>query len=199
MQTVTDTAQAKALTNHKLIGFLQYFIGQERSVSEAAAHWQVKVETAYYRVKQLERLDLKRYRAVSDNFFVPLGIIPEATLEEFLETTHQHFKQLLSHAQAREIRAHFSQERTGRWGIHIGLNALGQQSVHLSNPDGDLPDLLDPEMPMIAHAWPQLRLDYEDAQAIRNEIFELFKRFDNRLGARKYLFHFALAPLEEGD
>ena len=211
MLTVTDPAQAKALTDVNLIGFVQSFIGHSRSVSEAAHLWKLRVDAAYYRVRQLERLgliaissetgragrNLKRYRAVADNFFVPLGIVPEATLEAFLEATNRHFQALLLGSQAKAIRTHFSDINSERWGIHIGLNAHGQQTVHLSDQSGSSPDLNDVEIPMIADAWPMLRLNYADAQAIRRELFELFQRYDKKQGSRKYLFHFALAPLED--
>ena len=39
MLTVTDLAQAKALTDINLIGFVQTFIGQSHSVGEAARIW----------------------------------------------------------------------------------------------------------------------------------------------------------------
>ncbi len=213
MRTITDPAQAKALTDVKLIGFVQAFIGQERNVSEVADLWQTRVDAAYYRVRQLERLglievsnrvkragrDLKLYRAVTDNFFIPLGIIPEATLEAFLEATSQHFQTLMLRSQARAIHVSFRQGQLGDWGIRIGQDAAGRSMVQLADRAGNDPDLDDPTFPLIVAAWPQLRLDFDDARAIRNELFALFQKFQNRGGAKKYLFHFAIAPLEEGD
>jgi Helix-turn-helix domain len=213
MRTVTDPAQAKALTNAKLIGFLQAFIGQERSVTEAAERWKVTLNAAYYRIKQLEDLELiavasetpragrnlKRYRAVSDNFFVPLGIVPEASLEEFLEATNLHFQELMLRSQVRAIRASFSGHASRRWGIHIGQDSNLELTVHLSDQHGKDPDLSDPEMPIIVDGWPQLRLDYDDARNFQRELFAFFRKYEKKRGAKKYLFHFAIAPLEEGD
>ena len=213
MQTVTDPAQAKALTTAKLIGFLQAFIGQERSVTEAAERWKITLNAAYYRIKQLEDLklvsvasetaragrNLKRYRAVSDNFFVPLGIVPEASLEEFLEATNVHFQELMLRSQVRAIRTSFLGHTQSRWGIHVGQDANGELTVHLSDQHGKDPDLSDPEMPIIVDGWPQLRLDYDDAKTFQRELFAFFRKYGKKRGARKYLFHFALAPLEEGD
>ena len=211
MLTVTDPVQAKALTNVNLIGFLQTFIGQERSISEASEGWKLTLDAAYYRVKQLEGLgliavssqskragrNLKRYRAVCDNFFVPLGIVPEASLEEFLEATNVHFQDLMLRAQVRAIRTAFSGASSKHWGIHIGQDAQGQQNVRLADRQGNDPDLSDPDMPLIVAGWPHLELDHADAKDFQRELFELFRRFDRKKGARKYLFHFAFAPLED--
>jgi hypothetical protein len=213
MRSITDPTQAKALTNAKLIGFLQAFIGQERSVTEASERWKVTLNAAYYRIKRLEDLkliavasetaragrNLKRYRAVSDNFFVPLGIVPEASLEEFLEATNLHFQELMLRSQVRAIRTSFSERAPRHWGIHVGQDGSGKLTVHLADQFGNDPDLSDPAMPIIVDGWPQLQLDYEDAKAFQRELFAFFRKYEKKRGTRKYLFHFALAPLEESD
>jgi hypothetical protein len=213
MRTITDPAQAKALTDVKLIGFVQAFIGQERSVTAAAELWQTRLDAAYYRVRQLERLglievsnrvkragrDLKLYRAVADDFFVPLGVVPESALEVFLESSDSHFQAMMLRAQSRTIHEYFSKQRPGDWGIHIGMDGQNQANVHLSDRQGKDPDLSDPDMPLIASGWPTLELDPEEARGLRRELLELFRKYESRRGAQKYLLRFALAPLEEND
>jgi hypothetical protein len=212
MLTVTDPVQAKALTDVEAIGFLQTLIGAEHTVAEAAALWNVRVDAAYYRVKTLERLGLvrvtrtskragravKHYRAISDDFFVPLGIIPEATLEAFLETANLHFQRQMLEAQSKAIhRAFSSGAHRERWGIHIGRDTTGQLNVHLSDTHGNDPDMNDPDVPLIADGWPTLHLEPAEARLFRQELLTLFRRYEHYTGSRKYLFHFAFAPLED--
>ena len=211
MLTVTDLAQAKALTDVNLIGFVQTFIGQSHSVSEAARIWKLRVDAAYYRVRQLERLGLiavnsvsqrrgrpvKHYRAISDRFFVPFGIVPEATLEAVLETSGAHFRQEMLKAQSKATHEFFSLRPAGHWGLHIGLDSSGHIDVSLSDSSGDYPDLHDPNLPSILDASPTLQLEPDEAHMLQRELFELMQKYAHRGGSRKYLLHLALAPLED--
>ena len=211
MLTVTDPAQAKALTDVNLIGFVQTFIGQSHSVSEAAKLWKLRVDAAYYRVRQLERLGLigvdsvsqrsgrpvKHYRSISDRFFVPFGIVPEATLEAVLETSGAHFRKEMLKAQSRATHEFLSMHPAGHWGLHIGLDAKGHIDVSLSDSSGNVPDLNDPDLPAIIDGSPTLHLEPSEARALRRELFELIQKYDHRGGSRKYLLHLALAPLED--
>ena len=211
MLTVTDPVQAKALTDVNLIGFVQTFIGQSHSVSEAAQIWKLRVDAAYYRVQQLERLGLiavtsvsqrsgrpvKHYRAISDRFFVPFGIVPEATLEAILESSGAYFRQEMLKAQSKATHEFFSFHPAGHWGLHIGLDPEGHIDVNLSDANGNSPDLHDPDLPLIADGSPTLHLEPIEARALRRELFELIQRFSHKGGSRKYLLHVALAPLED--
>ena len=211
MLTVTDPVQAKALTDVNLIGFVQTFIGQSHSVGEAARIWKSRVDAAYYRVQQLERLGLiavtsvsqrsgrpvKHYRAISDRFFVPFGIVPEATLEAVLETSGAHFRQEMLKAQFKATHEFLSMHPAGHWGLHIGLDAKGHIDVSLSDSSGNDPDLNDPDLPAIMDGSPTLYLEPNEARALRGELFELMQRFSHKGGSRKYLLHIALAPLED--
>ena len=211
MLTVTDPAQAKALTDVNLIGFVQTFIGQSHSVSEAARIWKLSVDAAYYRVQQLERLGLiavvsvvrrsgrpvKHYRAISDRFFVPFGIVPEATLEAFLETSGAHFRKEMLKAQSRATHEFLSLRPARHWGLHIGLDPSGHFDVSWSDSSGVFPDLHDPNLPSIFDASPTLHLEPDEAHALQRELFGLMQKYAHRGGSRKYLLHLALAPLED--
>ena len=211
MLTVTDPAQAKALTDVKLIGFVQSFIGHSRSVSEAAHLWKLRVDAAYYRVRQLERLGLiavtgvagrggrgvKQYQAISDNYFVPFGIVPEATLEAILESSGAYFRQTMLRAQSKATHEYFSLRTPGHWGLHIGLDQQGHINVNWLDANGHDPDLNDPNLPVIADGSPTLHLEPDEARALQRELFALIQRFSNKNGSRKYLLHVTLAPLED--
>ena len=162
-------------------------------------------------MQQLERLGLiavnsvsqrsgrpvKHYRAISDRFFVPFGIVPEATLEAFLESSGAYFRQEMLKAQSKASHEYLSLRPLGHWGLHIGLDPSGHIDVNLSDANGNGPDLHNPNLPVIADGSPTLHLESDEARALQRELFELIQKYGHRGGSRKYLLHVALAPLED--
>jgi hypothetical protein len=211
MFAITDPKQARALADLNNVKYLLFFVRDELTVSQAARAWKLKLEDAYYRVVSLERLglinvvrvskragrDTKHYRAVATDFFVPLDIVPEMALDVFLGTVNQYYYEVMYREQARAIHHFLAQYSVGHWGVRIALDGDGQADMHLADRFGHQPSTEDPRMPLIASAWPQFELNFEDAQSFRRELIELMDRYSKKRGARKYLVHFALTPLEK--
>jgi hypothetical protein len=211
MLTITDPVQARALADLKCVEQLQFFLRDEHTVLEAASAWKLKLEDAYYRVSKLERLgliqvtrvskragrDTKHYRAIAEDFFVPLDIVPEMALEVFLGTTNQFFYEMLHRAQARAIHDFLAHFPAGHWGIRIWTDQGGEPDVSLTDQSGHYVDFRDSRMPLIASGWPHLELDFEDAHALMHDLLALMEKYRGKRGAGKYLLHFAAAPLSD--
>ncbi len=210
MFQITDPKLAKALCQVQTLSYLLAFIGEEKSVTQVAEQWKIQPSAAYYRVLKLEKMgfirvithkkragkDQKYYQAISDSFFIPMGIVPEASLEVFLAHTNQHHGKVMLKAQEKAM-YEFLSGSGHQWGIQIGRqNEHGQKFISLSDHTGQIPNFEDTLFPMVISSWSTLTLDYPDAQQFRQEMLALLNKFSIKKGANKYLIHFALAPIE---
>lgn len=122
---VDDPEVAAALTDVKQWNVISAFMLQERTLSNAARFLKMKLPTLTYRIQRLLRLGIlevtrtevrwgspvKHYRAISQHFFVPFRVTPQATLETLLHSSHHWFDERVKRALAR---AFF--EATKDWG-----------------------------------------------------------------------------------
>ena len=178
--TVTDSEQARLLTEPVSKEFFKPFLACERSASEAAAVMQLRcsLNTMLYRVKTLLRAGLlevvreeprkgravKIYRSVHDAYFVPFTMTPYATLEERLEVQSEPIFAGLIRAYADALR------QDNRYGHHIFIGDGG--GVWTSDL---LPKLTPAGLPNI-FTDVYIKLRDEDAHALGEGLRELLER-----------------------
>ncbi len=201
--TVTDTEQARLLTEPTSKEFFKPFLACERSASEAAAIMRCSLNTMLYRIKTLLQSGLleiireeprkgrtvKIYRSVHDAYFVPFNVTPYATLEERLEVQSQPIFGGLLRAYAATLR------QNERYGHHIFLNENGV--VWTSDL---LPEQTPAGLPNI-FTDVYVKLRDEDARALGEELrgllehaLQLDKASKDDPEARAYLNMVALLP-----
>lgn len=203
--TVTDTEQARLLTEPASKGFLEPFLARERSAAEAAAMMGCSLNTMLYRIKVLLRAGIlevvreeprkgraiKVYRSVHDAYFIPFRVTPYATIEERLEVQAKPIFAGL-------IRSYAAAGRQNeRYGHHIFMGENGAMWTS---------DLLPAQMagqPFI-YSDVYVKLRDEDAQVLGKELkgllaraLELDKQAKDDPEARAYLNMVALLPFAD--
>ncbi len=204
--TVTDTEQARLLTEPVSKEFLKPFLAHERSASEAATMLRCSLNTTLYRIKMLIRAGLlevvrerprkgravKVYRSVHDAYFIPFSVTPYATLEERLVVQAEPIFAGLIRAYAAALR------QNERYGHHIFIGENG--AVWTSDL---LPDLTPTGQPVV-YSDTTVRLREDDARALGQDLRALFERalkLDVHVGSTKteqgYLCMVTLLPVAE--
>ncbi len=201
----------RALSDPEARRVLAPFVGQERTVSQAAAELGMDGNALLMRVRRFVRLGLlkvvreeprkgravKVYRAVTDGFFVPYTASPFDTPEAWLVADYAE----------RERRLARGAMRTGlAWGEARGMPTFGKRVF--KRPDGVLEadfafsfgagaDLLAAEAPAVASYFVETELDDESAKQLQRELFDLLRRYTRRGGGKRYLLRLGLAPAEQ--
>ena len=202
--TVTDTEQARLLTEPASKEFFKPFLARERSAAEAAVVMQCSLNTVLYRIKTLLQVGLlevvherprkgrpvKVYRSVHDAYFIPFRMTPYATLEERLEVQAEPIFAGLIRSYAAALK------QDNRYGHHIFIGENG--AVWTSD---FLPELTSAGLPTL-YTDVYVRLRDEDARVLGEELkkllgraLELDKQARDDPEARAYLNMVALLPL----
>ncbi len=201
---ITDRKQAIVLLDRRYVRFLRPFMATARSVGEAAVELDMTVSFLLPRVRRFERLGLldvvetrarkgrsiKMYRAVGDEFFVPLSTleiadvgIHEASLTELL---------LASMVELFETYAELVVEpgfRIERSGAHIRLRGA---------IDADHPiDLRDPAVPAVVNEWRWPRVSPARAKQLQIELLDAIDHAvkDSDPADAAYLVNVRMAPV----
>ena len=181
--TVTETEQARLLTEPTSKEFFKPFLARERSASEAATVMQCSLNTMLYRIKTLLRAGLlgvvreeprkgravKIYRSVHDAYFIPFSVTPYATLEERLEVQAEPLFAGLIRSYATALK------QNERYGHHIFTDENGTVLT------SDLLPELTPTGQAVVYSDMTVRLRDKDAYAVAKEISRLFAQA-GRLG-----------------
>ena len=200
--TVTETEQARLLTEPTSKEFFKPFLARERSASEAATVMQCSLNTMLYRIKTLLRAGLlgvvreeprkgravKIYRSVHDAYFIPFSVTPYATLEERLEVQAAPIFSGLIHSYAAALK------KNERYGHHIFTDENGTVLT------SDLLPELTPTGQAVVYSDMTVQLRDEDARAVAQELRAVYERA-GRLGlprgdkaGQEYLHIVALLP-----
>ncbi|MEX2502790.1 MAG: hypothetical protein WD336_10475, partial [Trueperaceae bacterium] len=146
-EVVHDEARASLLLNARTRRQLAPFLGQARSVGEAARLTHEKPNTVLARVRRfvaaglLEEVgrrprggrSLRLYRAVAEVFFVPFEASPADSLEEALAEREAWVQRLLRRSVVRARR-----EALGSWGTRIYRDDRGRVQVQMAvRPDAN--------------------------------------------------------------
>lgn len=208
--TVTDSEQAKLLTDATSKVFFKPFLARECTVSRAAEEVGCNVNTMLYRVKTFVRVGLievayiekrvgrpiKHYRSVHDAYLIPDGVTPYADLEERLKTQIRPFWETLMTSLA-----HAYRER-GWGGQYLQRTATGVVTTSLATQgDGDgLTDFWSALPPFDVYSDMELNLTPEEAEALARRLLGVLEEASQniatktRKGSRRYVLQVALVP-----
>ena len=204
---ISDPKTADTLLNPITLRQLEPFLGEAKTVSEAAQETQQKANTVLARVKRFVTLGLlevafeekrggrgvKHYRSVADMFFVPYEASTAESLERMMKGREQYWESLL---RRNVVRTRF--QEVGTWGTRIYKDERGRLQIQSAiTPDKNY-TMLETSYPAVLSAWrDSVYLDYEDAKTLQNEMFNLLKRYTQKRGAQRYIVRLGLAPLEK--
>jgi hypothetical protein len=201
---ITDRAQAVVLLDRRYVRFLRPFMAIGRSVGEAAAELEMTVSFLLPRVRRFERLGLlevvetrarkgrpiKVYRAVGDEFFVPLSTleiadvgIHEASLTELL---------LASMVELFETYADLVPEP----GFRIERGSSQVRLRGAMDADHSI-DLRDPAVPAVVNEWRWPRVSPQRAKRLQVDLLDAIDHAvaDSDPADAAYLVNVRMAPV----
>lgn len=204
---VDDPNQVKLLTAPLSLQHLGVFLGQEKTVREAAHALGLERHRMLYWVKKLQTAGLIRevrtethkgktvrwFRAVADRFEIPLDHVEAVTLEELLghfdamwtrhlthelvETTHRHIEDVHHH--------------------QVWISGVGEVKIDLGTQGRGLHQhLLREDLPAVLTHWETLSLSQEQAKQLQQELAQLISRYRENSGGRQHLLRVALTPVQ---
>jgi hypothetical protein len=183
-----------------------FFARQARSVNDVAKYVGEKPNTAYVKVKRLERLNLlhvadtqkrkgkaiKLYKAVAESFFVPFELLEAETLEALAMPVYTDIERTLARALVQAQRDYLPKEL----GYHIRQTRSGSTKVYTALPSGAVPDVKHNDYPAVFDLCNKdLRLSLQDAKALQCELFLLLQKYQDKSGSQCYALRIGLAPL----
>ena len=204
---ITDAKVADTLLNPVTLRQLEPFLGEAKTVSEAARETHEKANTVLSRVKRFVKLGLldiaskkaragravKHYRSTADVFFVPYEASSAESLERMMSEREHYWESLLRRNVVRT-----RSEEVGTWGTRIYKDERGRLQIQTAvTPDKNY-TMLDSEHAAVLSAWrDSIYLDYEDAKTLQNEMFNLLKRYTQKRGSQRYIVRLGLAPISD--
>ena len=206
LQIITDATAADLLMNPYTLRQLAPFLGRECTVTQAAQETREKANTVLSRVHRFTTLGLlevvreekrkgravKVYRSTADVFFVPFEATTAETLEAMLQERDAYWETLLRRGVVRA-----RGEDVGTWGTRVYRDGAGRLQVQTAVTPTQNYTLLDAERPAVLSAWrDSVYLDFDDAKALQREMFDLLKRYHQKVGAQRYIVRLGMAPLE---
>jgi hypothetical protein len=207
VHTVTDQRAAKSPLDSDERRWFVPFLGQACTVSAAADQLGEKPNSVLYRVKRwltsgLLAIDheeqragrtIKHYRAVADGFFVPFEASLEVGLLELMWYTNKPYLDDLFSGMVGSA-SHLSET----WGVQISKvgEAVRVEAAlsagHVFNPKDD-------HIPAVFEQFATLKLSFEDAKMMQQELLELHRRYRAKQGEQTYLSYLALTPTAPKD
>ena len=208
---VYTEAAARALIDPKKRRYLEPFIGQACSASEAARTLGVKLTAMLYQTERLQALGLLRvtqqqtrrgrpvklYRATADRFFVPFEVTRAESLTTLLAELEADFQRYFV-----QNLAWAGLELAKSWGFAVYRDDEGllvQDLVPREGGDGNaLPLLLKSSSPALWASSSFLKLDFGTAKALQRDIDKLLSAYRAKQvqGEQTYLVKVGLTPLE---
>lgn len=186
--TVTDTAQAKLLTDAKTQFYFRPFVARDATASEVAAELGVGLNAVLYRIRTFLAAGLLRvveelprkgravkvYRSVHDAYFIPYEVTPFATLEERL------VEQLSAEVRERARLQARRMEKSGRSGQRLYRNELGEVWTDSARDAGSGLDSLAPQDDVSIDYWTDILLTEAEATELRATLYTALRRFEGR-------------------
>ncbi|MGL5909793.1 MAG: hypothetical protein ACRCZP_07320 [Phycicoccus sp.] len=207
VHVVTEPTVARLLVDVSRVRFLGPFLGQESTASDAAARLGVTLDQMLGRLRLLTRAGLvvvvrtqpragravKVYRAVADEFFVPLSTL-ELDRDTLRSEDHWHgvFRRCFELAMAAELSRH--DEPGAR--IHL-VGPGARPEVQAAVAPGIPYDEEAPGAPAVVYSWRSINLGAADAKELQREMYALVGRFVDRHDDDQpaYVVGAALAPM----
>lgn len=201
---IENSDVAEFLLNHATQKLLHPFLGREESLSQAAEALGMSISALLYRVQKLQTWEIIRvvrrepragratkiYTTTSDSYFIPFGATRAETLERYLAETKQYFEQMLTSNIAEMMR------RMDRdWGMQVYRDEVGNIQTQVAIYPDQIVSFDQVDTAILDFYYPGLKLNQEDAQALRQELVELIQKYAEKDGQRSYLLHIGLTPI----
>lgn len=198
---VEDEVVAGLLLDGAQQKLLQPFIAREATIGQAAKELGVSTSMLFHRVKrwldmgiiEVTRVEprfgraLKFYSSTKGAFFVPVEMTRSGLLDDVLRDTRRYHDRLLT---CNVAAAMARQEGLGIV-VSRGENGVVETQISLG-PGAEMPA----EVPEVFDFFmPILKLDREDADAMKVEMMELLQRYGQKAGRDDYMLHLGFAPL----
>ena len=202
--TVQSLAAARALVDPRQQRYLEPFISRAEAIKPASEHLGVPLNKMYRAVKRFEALgivEVRRretqrghrvsyYQTPARAFFIPFSLI---SLNEVFAVVGKRFdkEMLASSVNAWETQVDSQQS----WGTKVYKSASGRVVVNgpFDSRTGEVW-----QNPNIVNMWQKVKLNNEDAQALRRDLADLMMRYVQKGGSGDdtYLIHMAAVPSE---
>ncbi len=209
---VTDLGMVRALADPEARRVLAPFVGQERTVSQAAAELGMDGNALLMRVRRFVRLGLlkvvreeprkgravKVYRTVADGFFVAYTASPFYTPEAWLVADYAERERQLARGTMRAGLAWGEARGTPTFGKRVFKRPDGGVEADFAFSFGAGADLLEAGAPAVASYFVETDLDEESAKQLQQELYDLLGRYERRGEGKRYLLRLGLAPVGQG-
>ena len=189
---------ALLLDPRTLVG-LTPFIGRMRSAADVAAE-SGRSLLRVAAVTPRKGRAVKRYQAVADAFFVPYAATPNEVPETLLAAEHRRFQAQFTRNFVRVGRDEIGAAAPQVWGVRVHLNGDGRLIAYSDLEEHSAWCFTRPQAPAMTDLWANdVRLDFNDAKALQQEMAALLERYRRRGGQQGYIVRLAMAPIVEAD
>ncbi|SMB97091.1 helix-turn-helix domain-containing protein [Deinococcus hopiensis] len=186
VEILTDERRAEVVTDREQLRLLAPFMGQERTVSQVAAHLGLSVTATYKAVARFVGLGLLRetrrearpgralryYRAPAA-FFTPFSVRPLEQIGQHNRSAHlQRFERQFARTMRRDLH--------GPWGALTRALPSGETFYDLATVDGHSWNPLDDASPLVLSGWNLLTLPRAEARALQRELMAVVRPYLNR-------------------
>lgn len=186
---VTDDRAVRLLVDAGQVRFLAPFIGRERPASEVARELDVSLDRMLSRLRRLRTAGLvtvtreerragrpvKHYRAVADDFYVPLSAV---ALHRDALRSENYMHGL--YARSLDLSLTAALGRLPASGVRVHRRDDGMVAVEAAAAPGVTYDERAPAEPPLVFRWNRLRLDRQTAKNLQAELYDLAERYAAR-------------------
>jgi hypothetical protein len=202
---IVDEEKARFLSDPESRKYLQPFFLKDRSLKEASGLLGCSLQAIFYRVKIFEKAGLlkvvrrekragravKRYKTVSDVFFVPFNITPYAVIEENLFNQLNPRLTLILRGVARVLHA---EENFGQYAY------LGDDGTvwYTGSPPKGVMSVAQKSHDLLAlDVSGDLELSFDEALALKKDLVALLDRYtkaSGKKGVKAYTYAVLFSP-----
>lgn len=201
---IEHPAAARVLLDAESRRWFRPFFAQSCTVAEAARSLGEKPNSVLYRVRQWLGLGLleivaeetrrgrtvRLYRSVAEAFFVPHRITTSEDLLELQRLLNGPYIERIYQGLMEVAQAH-----TPDWGVRFDPPQDGPIRITaVPDPSGKAASEPAALAPSLWSIVPELRLEPEDAQSMRQELLEVLAKYRRKNGRKAYIFCAGLVP-----
>ncbi|MEM8535825.1 MAG: helix-turn-helix domain-containing protein [Chloroflexota bacterium] len=200
---INNPDAAAFLLSAKTQQFLIPFMGQERSVSDAAGELGISMSALLYRVHQLLDYGLlkvvreeprggraiKIYTSTATSFFVPFRVAQVDTIDDYLSSAKLYHEKLFTTNVVEVL-----QKLEDDWGMNVFVDEQGNVGTMGALHPGTVlqPDEVDV---VILDFYCPLYLNEDEARAFQQEIAQTVEKYAHKRKGQQYLCHIGMVPV----
>lgn len=216
---IKDLEQARLLSDPESFRYFGPFLAKDCTVAGAAKELHCKVDTMLYRVRiflkagllKVVRLEPRRgrpvkvYRSSTESYFVPLAVTPFEDTEARIKRQNDEATKIIARSIAKVL------HELKREGRHIYRDSRGEVWLSSGSDASEMPadfddieaikqSVYDKSKPVAALTDGEIDLSDQDARELTLELYQLWNRYKNKSNSKtqkKYLFQFALVPMDD--